>query len=84
MAERAEQALAQLVSELASIARPPAHLDRDTLGRLNNAFGRVRDEAPEAYGSQRSIASFHFETDYFADDDAGVRPELYERWGRDR
>lgn len=66
-AEDGERALADLVSELTGIARRPAHCDPEVLGRLNTAFGRVRDHAPGAYRSDPSLVSFHFETDYFAD-----------------
>ena len=63
-----ERALADLVAELTGIARSPAYCDPSVLDRLNTAFGRVRDHAPEVYRSDRSIVQFHFETDYFADD----------------
>jgi len=62
-----ERALADLVAELTEIARPPAHCDPVVLGRLNTAFGRVRDLAPDVHRSDPSISGFHFETDYFAD-----------------
>lgn len=63
-----EQALVDLVAELTEIARPPAHTDPTALRRVNAAFGRVRDAAPDTYRSNRSLLGFHAETDYFASD----------------
>jgi hypothetical protein len=62
------RALSDLVAELTGMANRPAHTDPHILGRVNNAFGRVRDNAPDAYRSDRRLAGFHAETEYFATD----------------
>ena len=66
----AERALADLVSELAGVAQSPAFVDPVVLGRLDSAFGRVRDLAPDAYGSDRAIQELHFEASYFSSEAA--------------
>ena len=62
------RALADLVAELTGMARHPAHTDPVQLGRVRDAFGRVRDEAPDAYRSHPGFGTFHAETEYFASD----------------
>lgn len=76
-----EQALGDLLAELTGIARRPAHCDPATLGRLNTAFGRVRDHAPVVYGSDPSVSAFHFETDYFASPDDVDQMVLFDQPG---
>ena len=74
--DRGVQALTELVSELAGVVRQPAFVDPGVLGRLDSAFGRVRDYAPDAYRSDRAIERLHFETSYFSSDpdDTGQVP----------
>lgn len=64
-----EEALAELIGELAGVVQAPQFVDPVRLDRLNSAFGRVRDVAPDVYRSDRSIPSLHFGVDYFASPD---------------
>lgn len=72
-----ETALADLVVELTGIATPPAFVDPADLDRVNTAFARVRDHAPDAYRADPSLAGFHFQADYFANPADPNQPALF-------
>ena len=79
----AERALADLVSELAGVAQSPAFVDPVVLGRLDSAFGRVRDLAPDVYGSDRSIERLHFEASYFSSEVDEPESSGFKFWPRE-